>query len=82
MRIALRQTVDNAIRSNNLEHMEKVITDAVNQLKDKIFLHATASKTNQVQASMSQEYDQALMALKRCMEQVRQKLQIVGVCLF
>lgn len=76
----LTHDVQNAIQSNNAKLMEKVIADAVGKLKDKIYLHVTQSKTEaQLRSSMSEEYDEALLALKRCMEQVRKKLQIVGV---
>lgn len=76
---ALTKDVGNAIQSNNLKHMEQVIADAVKKLKDKIYLHVTSSEKNQLQSSMSEEYDEALLALKKCMEQVRKKLQIVGL---
>ncbi len=79
MRDTLAKDVGNAITSNNLKHMEVVIDDAVKRLKDKIYLHVKQSKKYQLQSSMSEEYDEALLALKRCMEQVRKKLQIVGV---
>ncbi|XP_037033556.1 uncharacterized protein LOC119072444 [Bradysia coprophila] len=82
MRNTLIQDVTNAIQSNNLKHMEGVITDAMKKLKDKVYLHhATQSETNELRSSLSEEYDEALMALKHCMEQVRKKLQVVDKCL-
>lgn len=78
MRNALRKDVEYAIQSNNLRHMEEVIADAVKKLKDKIYLHVTPEK-NQLQNSMSEEYNEALVALTKCMAQLRKKLQIVGL---
>lgn len=79
MRNTLAKDVRSAIQTNNLKHMEEVITNAVKKLKDKIYLHAIPSENYQLQSSMSEEYDQALSALTKCMAQVRKKLQIVGV---
>ncbi|KAG4069074.1 hypothetical protein HA402_008385 [Bradysia odoriphaga] len=82
MRSTLTQDVTNAIQSNNLKHMEGVITDAMKKLKDKVYLHHTAqTETNKLRSSLSEEYDEALLALKHCMEQVRKKLQVVDKCL-
>lgn len=86
MRSALTQDVTSAIQSNNLKHMEEVIAKAMKILKDKVYLHrdtqSAQSTTNDLRSSLSEEYDEALLALKRCMEQVRRKLQVVGVFSF
>lgn len=78
-RNALRKDVDNAIQTNNLKHMEEVINDAVKKLKTKIYLHVTPAEKYQLQSSMSEEYNEALVALTKCMAQLRKKLQIVGL---
>lgn len=75
----LTKDVNNAIKLNNSKHMEEVIANSVKKLKDKIYLHVTPPDKYQLQSSMSEEYDEALLALKGCMEQVRKKLQVVGV---
>lgn len=78
MRNALTKDVDKAIQSNNMKHMETVIADAVKKLKANIYLHVAPPKKYQLKSSMSKEYDEALVALTKCMAQLRKKLQIVG----
>lgn len=81
MHNVLSKNVKKAIQSNNLQHMETVIGDAVKKLKDMVYLHSKPSEGNSLKKSMSEEYDEALLALTKCMTQLRKKLQIVGLLL-
>ncbi|KAJ6645628.1 hypothetical protein Bhyg_00835 [Pseudolycoriella hygida] len=81
MRKSLAKDVRNAIQSNNLERMEKIISDAIRTLKDKVYLRGSPSEKSQLRSSMSEEYDEALMAITQCMAHLRKKLQIVDKCL-
>lgn len=76
MHNALSTNVHAAIQSNNLQHMEEVIGNAVKKLKAMVYLHNAG---NPLQRTMSEEYDEALLALTKCMTQLRKKLQIVGL---
>lgn len=79
MRNGLSKDVNRAIHSNNLKHMEEVIGNAVKKLKDMVYLHTEPSEKHPLQKSMSEEYDDALLALTDCMAKLRKKLQIVGL---
>lgn len=82
MRSALSKDVIKAIESNDVKHMNNVIENAVKKLKQTVFLYINSTNECDIQKypkrSMSKEYDEAILALTKCITEIRKKISLIG----
>lgn len=80
MRNTLLEVVERAIESNHLPYMEKVVINAVRQLKNMItFDLDSKQKKKKLNRSVEEEYNLVVTSITECMAKLRKKLDEIGL---